>query len=389
MPNNNQQTGIKGLVFKIALIIVLPLLMIAFYSCSKDRSPIRIGAALPLSGPAAFVGEEVRDGLALAVNRINDSGGINGHPIELIIQNAAEAPPDKSDNSSEKKTVDPAQLAFNALIKKDPLLIVNCLSFLAMKLAPLAEAHSQLMVSLVATVPELTVDKTWVYRYWPTAEHEAPPMMDLFQQLEKQGGGLGVIYLDDAYGQSVFSNLKQRCMLFGTPIVSASFPMSQKTFFDQAEHVKSASAVAIVGFDSHIIGALKALRRMNYSGEIISTTTATLPSVTQIPESQGIHVTAPAIYNKNYHFADEVQQLYRKTYGKPFTQYSANGYDFIYVLAGLLEDQPITSKSVKALLDKGFVYSGIFGNIELKKGEKDIFFPLFPAQIQQGKIIYR
>ncbi len=359
------------------------------FSCGKNREPIRIGAALVLSGPAAYVGEEVRDGLTLAVDEINKNGGINGHLIELIIRDAVKAPDEKEKGISQDAAADPAALAFEALRKVDPLVIVSCLSYLSMKLAPLAEANEQLMVSLVATVPELTVDKMWVYRYWPTAEHEAPPMMNLFRQIEQKGGKLGVIYLDDAYGQSVFSNLKQRCILSDTSILAAPFPIFQKEFLDQVSQVKTASVVAIVGFDGHIIGALKALRQMNYSGEIISTTTATLPSITQVPESQGVHVTAPALYNKNFNFADRVQQKYQNVFSKPFTQYSANGYDFIYILAGLLEDQPITTQSLKTLFEKGFVYSGVFGNITLEQGKNDILFPLFPAQIQQGKIIYR
>ena len=124
-------------------------------------------------------------------------------------------------------------------------------------------------------------------------------------------------------------------------------------------------------------------------GEIISTTTATLPSIISIEEADGLYVTAPAIYNKNYPFADKIKKRYEEKYGKPFTQYSANGYDFIYIIAGLLEDKAMTKESVKAILDKGFVYSGVFGNIELKSGAKDIFFPLFPAQIRDGEIIYR
>lgn len=394
MPTDNRTVSYWKIFSTIAMLFAS---LMSLFSCGKESKPIRIGAALVLSGPAAFVGEEVRDGLLLAVNEINEKGGINGHPIELIVEDASKVPEgvetgeEKEEGGSPSRIDDrdPAKLAFERLRQKEPLVIVSCLSYLSMKLAPLAEAEKQLMISLVATVPELTEEKNWVYRYWPTAEHEAPPMMDLFQKIEQKGGSLGVIYLDDAYGGSVFSHLKSRCTLFGTSIYAAPFPISQKNFQNQVKRVESTSAIAIVGFDGHIIGALKALRQLGYNGEIISTTTATLPSVTKIPESQGIHVTAPAIYNPNYHFADDVQQKYFLTYNKPFTQYSANGYDAIYVLAGLLEDQPLSSESLKALLDKGFVYSGVFGNISLEKGKKDIVFPIFPAQIQNGKIIYR
>lgn len=358
-------------------IIWLITLVVSIYSlnaCDKKPSPVRIGAALALTGPAAYAGEEVRDGLMMAAEEINAQGGINRHPIEIIISDATKSPKG-------------AKNAFAELEKADPLLMVSCLSFVSVQVAELAEKNKRLLFSLVATAPMLTENREWVYRYWPTAEHEAPPMAEIFMNIRK--GTLGVIYLNDAYGSSVYTDLARRCKEQGSEIYSSAFAISESNFSIHAEKVKNCGAVAIIGFDGHIIKILKALSAVNYQGELISTTTATLPSVTGIPESNGVHVTAPAIYNKNFTFTDEVKTRYEQKYGKPFTQYSANGYDFIYILAGLLEDKPVSKETVKSLFEKGFVYSGVFGNIELHKGEHDILFPLFPAQIQDGKIIYR
>ncbi|MBF0204533.1 MAG: ABC transporter substrate-binding protein [Desulfamplus sp.] len=423
---------------KQTLMFIMSLLLILILSCSRNEPPVHIGAALVLTGPAAFVGEEIRDGLAMAVEEINGRGGINGRRIELLIEDA-NAPSNSntsndtsnstsnntsnsstSNSTSDEKSMDgkpmvpahenpvqndpaqkdpahedpahedPAQKAFETLDRKNPLVILTSLSFLSVKLAPLAEAKKRLMVGLVASAPELTQNnRQWVYRYWITAEHEAPSMVDMFQQLHNTKGKLGVIYLDDAYGGSVYKDLEKRCASFSTTVSPAPFHVSQKIFSREVELVKHTSAVAIVGFDGHIINVLKALREIGYKGEIISTTTATLPSVTAIPEASGVYVTAPAIYNKNFHFIDQIKARYEKKFGKPFTQYSANGYDFIYIVSGLLEDQPITQESLKSLLENGFVYSGVFGNVELKKGKKDILFPLFPAQILNGSIIYK
>ncbi|MBF0230798.1 MAG: amino acid ABC transporter substrate-binding protein [Desulfamplus sp.] len=374
-----------------------------FFSCTKEEPPVSIGAALALSGPAAYVGEEVRDGLLLATDEINQQGGINGRKIEIMVRNAV------ATNSSESEKV--AKEVFDELDKAQPLVIVSSLSFLSMKLAPIAEAKQRLLVGLVATVPELTKNREWVYRYWTTAEHEALPMTNIFleisknQNLKKEGEinkesspskygveiepKIGIIYIDDPYGSSVFKDINNRAKEKNISVVQSPFPSGSKDFSNNVDAVKDTNAVLVIGFDVHIIAILKALRAINYKGDIISTTTATLPSVTSIPESNGIHVTAPALYNKNYPFADEVKRRYEERYKKPFTQYSANGYDFIRIFIGLLEDKPMDRDSVKAIFDKGFVYSGVFGNVELKRGSKDILFPLFPAQIKNGEIIYR
>ena len=51
-----------------------------------EKEPIKIGVNIELSGPVAFAGIEPRDALVMEVERINKGGGINGRPIELIIE---------------------------------------------------------------------------------------------------------------------------------------------------------------------------------------------------------------------------------------------------------------------------------------------------------------
>jgi len=57
-------------------------------------------------------------------------------------------------------------------------------------------------------------------------------------------------------------------------------------------------------------------------------------------------------------------------------------------LSGLLKDKEVSRESVKSLLESGFIYSGVFGSIDVKPGEHDITFPLHPAQIVDGEVKY-
>jgi branched-chain amino acid transport system substrate-binding protein len=51
--------------------------------------PIRIGAIVSLTGPYAGLGEPEKNVLEMEVKRINDAGGINGRPVEVIIEDDA------------------------------------------------------------------------------------------------------------------------------------------------------------------------------------------------------------------------------------------------------------------------------------------------------------
>src|SRR3984957_237767 len=50
--------------------------------------PIRIGTILSVSGPAAFLGQDMKDGAQLAVDEINEAGGVGGRKIEWIFYDA-------------------------------------------------------------------------------------------------------------------------------------------------------------------------------------------------------------------------------------------------------------------------------------------------------------
>lgn len=56
--------------------------------CSQEKvGPLKIGVALPLTGPSAVTGEHARRGATLAAEEINAAGGILGRKIELIFAN--------------------------------------------------------------------------------------------------------------------------------------------------------------------------------------------------------------------------------------------------------------------------------------------------------------
>ena len=50
------------------------------------KAPIKLGALLPLSGPSAATGQDMKDGYELAVEQINAAGGINGANVQVIYE---------------------------------------------------------------------------------------------------------------------------------------------------------------------------------------------------------------------------------------------------------------------------------------------------------------
>ncbi|MFI2737309.1 ABC transporter substrate-binding protein [Streptomyces sp. NPDC018711] len=54
--------------------------------------PVRIGVVVPLTGPVSQVGTALRNGLELAVKKVNADGGVHGRPVEYVVVDDAGDP---------------------------------------------------------------------------------------------------------------------------------------------------------------------------------------------------------------------------------------------------------------------------------------------------------
>ena len=74
--------------------------LLAALSGAAAQEPIRIGALYPLTGGLALLGNENLEGARIAVELVNDHGGIDGRKIALVIGDAAT--PDKAQSEAER-----------------------------------------------------------------------------------------------------------------------------------------------------------------------------------------------------------------------------------------------------------------------------------------------
>ncbi|BCB97198.1 branched chain amino acid ABC transporter substrate-binding protein [Dissulfurispira thermophila] len=70
--------------FFVFLIAVFSITM-PFYGCKKKDDTIKIGIAGPMTGPQAKMGNDFRNGVAIAVEEWNSKGGVLGKKIDIII----------------------------------------------------------------------------------------------------------------------------------------------------------------------------------------------------------------------------------------------------------------------------------------------------------------
>ena len=356
---------VSGIIISVVLVVALSLPE----DTSKNFDSVKIVANLPITGPGSGIGIENRDGLQLAVNEINSSGGINGKQIELIIK-------DNETNLEKAK-----EIFLETEQTHDPLFHVSALSFVSTGLGEIAEENQILLVALSAVAPEVTQDREWVFRYFAMADEESIPILQTLEKLNVKN--LGILYLDDEFGRSIANAVATK---FEHSVTKEPFDPNSNDFKENIAKLQNEEAIFIVAFPDYIEIILKQLREANYQGDILTSSDGATFEIFAMPESDGVYLGAPIVYNSNFQQSAQIGLAYEKEYDKGLDHNAANGYDIIRILYATLDGDEVSQKNLKDKLNSGFTYSGIFGTIEVLPKEHDLQFKLFPAKIINGEI---
>jgi len=121
------------------------------------RGPVKIGFLGGMSGRVADLGIEGRDGARLAVDEVNARGGVNGRPIELLVQD------DEHDKAVARRRLTELHDAGVQFV------VGPMTSAMATVAAPLADARRVPLVSPTATTDELSGLDDMFFRVVPDA----------------------------------------------------------------------------------------------------------------------------------------------------------------------------------------------------------------------------
>jgi len=159
-------------------------------AAKPTKAPYRIGALFAISGPAAPLGVPERNTALLLRDEINRAGGINGHPLEILIEDTG---------SEESRTA----LATNKLIDAGVLAIVGP-SQSGETMAIIANTQKARVpliscaASVLITAP--AADRKWVFK---TPQSDAMAIEKLIEYMKAHRmKRVGFIYVSNKFGES-------------------------------------------------------------------------------------------------------------------------------------------------------------------------------------------
>lgn len=327
--------------FSLAMVLVLA---VAFtVGCGSDSSKdsaktdaFYIGGIGPLTGSAAIYGQAVKNGAQLAVNEINDDGGINGYTIKYDFQDD-EADPEKAVN------------AYNNL--KDwgmNILMGTVTSGACVAVAEKTYEDNMFQLTPSASAPDaVKYDNAFQVCFDDLAQG-----IDSAEYISKNklATKVAVIYdSSDIYSTGIYEQFVEETKAQDLEIVATeAFTADNKSDFSvQLQKAKDAGAelVFLPIYYTEATLILKQANSMAYSPTFLGCDG--LDGILAVDNfdaglAEGVVFLTPFTAAAEDEKTQEFVSAYKEAYGEEPNQFAADAYDAIYILKAAIEEKEVT-----------------------------------------------
>ena len=377
----NRQHVIKNSWLRLSLVVLLIGTLGFLLKGFMIKKPILIGFAAQLTGIQAECGVQERNGVQMAVETINATGGIAGRKIELIIRDDLGIP-------------EKAQAADRELIKAGVLAIIGHATS-AQTQAGLEVTNPAKVVLMGPTIstPELSGLDDYFFRVYPPFKDSAQAFA---QYIYRRSGitQLAIIYDSDnaAYAKTYSTIVASEFQSLGGTITSElSFSSAaQSDFSPLLLKLRASKAEGLLIIASDIDTALIAQRTRLMDWQTPLFTSCWAQTDTLINNggqaAEGIKFEqAYALTSQSPTFL-EFQAHYQTRFGQAPSFGAAHAYDSFLVLAAALEKTEGKPEGLRQALLETHDFKGLMNTFSFNRFG-DVERPIYLSTIRDGKFI--
>lgn len=327
------------------------------------KEPYKIGAIFAVTGRAAPLGEPEKETAEMLIAQINEAGGINGHKIELIVED---------DEGDETKSL----MAAKKLIEKDQVLAVvgTTTSGTTLAIMKTFEEAQTPLVSCAASVKIVEPVNKWVFK---TPQSDRDAVLKILEYLEKQGiNKIAFINDSNAYGVSGKIEIEALAPQRGMEIVAKeTFGGEDTDMTPQLTRIKGTKAQAVICWGTNPGPAIVArnMKQLKMSIPLIQSHGVANAKFIELAGDAAEGVLLPSgrlIVAEQLPDGHPQKQMlvdyktaYTAKYNKPVSTFGGHAYDAIKILAGALERAGADKAKIRDEIEntKNFVgTAGIF-----------------------------
>jgi branched-chain amino acid transport system substrate-binding protein len=209
-------------------------------AAAEKLEPYKVGAIFAITGPASWLGEPERNTAVMMAEEINAAGGIDGHPLELIIEDTV---------GDEAKAV----TAVKKLIEKDQVLAIigPSRSGPSMAVVPIMEEAKVPLISCAAAeaivVGEDGKQRSWIFK---TPQKDSDAARRILGHMKSKGyKKIAVITSTEGFGAEGRKQLLKLAPEFGIEIVAdETYGPKDTDMTAQLAKIKATPAQAVVNW---------------------------------------------------------------------------------------------------------------------------------------------
>lgn len=346
------------LVNFIAVSIVVVIAVVGIFQLSRQSknmgdvalSPIQIGGAFALSGFAAEWGEADLNGARLAIEEINEGGGVNGRQIELAVEDTS---------SDGLQTVSAVQKLIN--IDEVEVIIGPTWLDTFTAAASLADQFEVVMIAPSASIKAVQSEKEneYVWSTWFRSDQES---RDLVKYLGEAGEYRIALFFDlDPFWQDVAGIVSESANELGIDIVKdVKVSTTDVDFRTSLSQIKALNPdVIIFGFNNEkqLLTFLKQRVELYPGAQLIST-----ESIGEFFNKEGyqqfldgVRYIAPAVKTGSF------EVTYRERFNKDPVFSASNSYDATRIILGAMAKGYMAGPAIKDYLNKNSFDTVTFG----------------------------
>jgi branched-chain amino acid transport system substrate-binding protein len=360
---------------------VAPVALVAFVAFAlPGAAQIHLGEVDPLSGGVSQFGIGCHNGITLAFEQVNASGGIAGQKVDLT-------PEDDQSKPGQSAT------AVRKLITQDHVLAIlgDATSSATLESAPIAQQARLPMITPSATNPRITEIGDYVFRVCFLDEFQGRVIARFAHERLKVQKLAILTDVKQDYSVDLARFFKEEfTRLGGTIVREQSYSTGDTDFRAQLTSIRAVKpdALYVPGYYAEVALILKQLRQFGMTFPVLGCdgwANQTLLSVAG--------KAAENTYFTNHFSPDDpapvVQrfvQAYRQKYGQIPDTFGALGYDAAMILAGAIERAAgkIDSETVRTALAGTRDYPGVTGNISFD-AQRNASKPALVITVKDGK----
>lgn len=337
---------------KLSLILIVLLLSLSLTACGSSTSNsadvVKIGSIHPLTGALAMEGQEMRDAIQMAVDEVNEAGGIRslgGAKVELVAADH-EGKPEKGVSEVQR------------LVREGVIGIVGpYMSGVALAATQEAERQRIPFVIDIASADNITERGfRYTFRIQPPASSMAENFLKYFKELngslDKPLTTAVIVYEDSIFGSSIAKVIGDRAGEVGLKVLGKiAHPANTADLSSDVNKIKSLKPDVVIATTYLSDGTLlvKGMKQAGYQPKaIIGVANGAFSNAKFIKEeieiNQYILDVNYTINPKSERIA-KIKELYRKKYNKNLSPNAAYAYEAAKVLLNAIEKAGSTDRT--------------------------------------------